>query len=121
MIELRQLLHPYLKMLHPRVYYQVAPESAQYPYIVYDIPNIIDDGEGLQIAILDIDGWDMPINGNTIELENLMTNINNGINKETLTVENMAVSVYLDRKLSLTDNDKRICRRKYIYQARLFK
>ena len=46
MIDLRIALSTYLRTLHSRVYFQVAPEAAIYPYIVYDIPSIFDDGEG---------------------------------------------------------------------------
>lgn len=120
MIRLREILQIYLKTLHIRVYHQLAPKNAQFPYIVYDMPNIIDDGEGLQNVVLDIDGWDMPSNGDSTVLEQLMEVINNGLNKKTLTAENMAVNFYLDRKLTLSDDDERIKRRKYIYQAKLF-
>lgn len=144
---LRELLHQYLKSIHPRVYFQEAPDNAQFPYLVYDFTQIINDGEGFETIAIDIDGWDMPSKGDTTELEMLMHTVNKALDKQTLTstivnpiawneanfpwkisvpwnmvqsYEGLAVTFYLDRKLSLRDDNKNIRRRKYIYEARLF-
>ncbi len=121
MIELRRALHPHLRSIHPRAWFQRAPDTAQFPYLIYSIPSYYDDGEGHQLITLDIDGWDRPeISGDTTELENLMTAVNAGMNKVTLTTDILVVSFYLENKLALTDDDPRILRRKYIYQGRMF-
>jgi hypothetical protein len=120
MKRLRELLKPYLKSIHPRVYFQEAPDNAQYPYLVFDFTQIINDGEGFETAAVDIDGWDMPANGDTTALENLMQSVNDALEKKTLTSEDLTVTFYLDRKIPLTDDNKDIRRRKYIYEARLF-
>jgi hypothetical protein len=129
MIDLRRALTAYLKGIHPRVYFQVAPDKAVFPYIVFDFPNLNDDGEFQEIIVVDIDGWDKPSDGDTMVLENLMASINgngnmvtpSGLNKMTVIADDLAVTFYLDRKLPLKDPDPLIKRRKYIYQARLFK
>jgi hypothetical protein len=128
MIELRKAINTYLRTIHQRVYFQSAPSDAPFPYVVYDIPNINDDGELQELIIIDIDGWDRPEKGNTMPLEFLMDSINGdgdlinptGLNKRTLTAEKIAVSFYLETKLTLTDTDPLIKRRKYTYQAKLF-
>ena len=120
MKNLRKLLHPYLKSIHPRVYFQDAPDNAQFPYLVYDLTQIVNDGEEFETVALDIDGWDMPADGDTTAIENLMDEVNQALNKKTLTAEELAVTFYLDRKIPLTDDNKDIRRRKYIYEARLF-
>lgn len=120
MKNLRKLLHPYLKSIHPRVYFQVAPDSAEFPYLVYDFTQITNDGEGFETVALDVDGWDIPAGGDTTALEILMQSVNDALNKRTLTVEGLAVTFYLDRKIPLLDDNKDIRRRKYIYEARLF-
>jgi hypothetical protein len=120
MKKLRETLYPYLKSIHPRVYFQVAPESAQYPYLVYDFTQIQNDGEEFESVAVDIDGWDMPAGGDTTALETLMQSVNGALNKKTLTAEGLAVTFYLDRKIPLIDDDPAIKRRKYIYEARLF-
>jgi len=120
MKNLRELIHPFFKSIHPRVYFQVAPDSAQFPYLVYDFTQITNDGEGFETVALDVDGWDIPAGGDTTALEILMQSVNDALNKRTLTVEGLAVTFYLDRKIPLLDDNKDIRRRKYIYEARLF-
>ncbi len=120
MKNLRKLLHPYLKSIHPRVYFQDAPDDAQFPYLTYDFTQITNDGEEFETVALDVDGWDMPAGGDTTALEALMESVNDALNKKTLTAENLAVTFYLDRKIPLRDDNKNIRRRKYIYEARLF-
>lgn len=106
MKNLRKLLHPFLKSIHSRVYFQIAPDSAEFPYLVYDFTQIINDGEEFETVALDIDGWDMPANGDTTALETLMQNVNDALNKKTLTDEDLAVTFYLDRKIPLLDDNK---------------
>jgi hypothetical protein len=131
MIKIRTALQGFLKSIHPRVYFQTAPKNAPYPYIVFDLPNALDDGEYQEQILVDVDGWDAPADGDTTVLENLMAAINS-LNKTVLTIDgfiapwqlirdNMAVVFYLETKLALTDDDPRIKRRKYTYQAKLFK
>ena len=120
MKNLRKLLHPYLKSIHPRVYFQDAPDDAQFPYLTYDFTQITNDGEEFETVALDVDGWDMPAGGDTTALEILMQTVNDALNKKTLTAEGLAVTFYLDRKIPLRDDNPAIKRRKYIYEARLF-
>lgn len=120
MIELRRALHSYLRSIHPRVYFQRAAETAQFPYLVYRF-EVMDDGEGFQVITLDIDGWDRPATGDTTELENLMAAANDGMNKATLGTQDLVVSFYLESKLPLLDDDDpKIHRRRYTYQGRMF-
>ena len=120
MKNLRELIRPFLKSIHPRVYFQVAPDNAQFPYLVYDFTQITNDGEEFETVAVDVDGWDMPAGGDTTALETLMQTVNDALNKKTLTAEGLAVTFYLDRKIPLVDDNPGIKRRKYIYEARLF-
>jgi hypothetical protein len=47
-----------------------------------------------------------------------MTTINTGLNKKVIQNTDLAVVLYLENKFALQDDDKRIKRRKYVYQAR---
>jgi len=119
MIELRKALHPRLRAIHPRAYFQRAPDTAQFPYITYSF-EMIPDGEGFELVVLDIDGWDMPDDGDTTGLESLMSDVKRSMDKKTLTTDDLVVSFYLDRKLALEDDNPKIIRRKYVYQGRIF-
>ena len=121
MIELRKAIQAKLKTIHPRVYFQVAPDDAEYPYIVFDFVGINDSGEYTEQGYVDVDGWDLPSDGDTTELETLMAAVNTGLNKEVLSAEGLRFILYLDRKTDLADDDPNIKRRKYIYQIKTYK
>lgn len=117
MMKLRKTLHPYLKAIHTSTYYQRA-DGMQMPYLVYSL-EVTDWGEGHQRVTLDIDGWDKPTDGDTTQIETLMTLLNAAMDKKTFVTDEFAVTFYLDRKLALEDDDPDIRRRKYIYRGRL--
>lgn len=119
MIELRKIIQGQLKAIHPRVYFQMAPKTATFPYLVYDIPTINDDGEGYQLATIDIDGWDMT--DDTTALETLMQTVNNALNKKSFVHNNTTLTPFLESKLSLRDDEAKLKRRKNIYQGRIFR
>lgn len=128
MIELRRLLQAYLATIHPRVYFESAPDDALYPYLVVDFAPSFSDGEGLETVPVEIDGWDAPVDGNTTVLEQLMKSVNGngniksptGLDKRTLTDGQIYATFYLDSKATVTDPDPRIKRRQYRYQAKVF-
>ena len=117
MIDLRKAILVKLKASYPRVYFQSAPELASFPYLVFDIPSIYDDGEGTETATVDVDAWDN--SADTTALETLITLVNAELNKSTLTSGDLTATFYLDTKIPLTDDVPEIRRRKYIYQAKL--
>ena len=118
-IEIRKIINIALKSIHPRVYYRTAPDTAVFPYLVYDLPNSTDDGT-LEQFVLDVDAWDS-INGDTTALETLIDNADKSLHRKTITVDDdLAVTFYRESRLTLTDDDPNIKRRKYIYQVRTF-
>ena len=129
MIEFRTALKTYLKSIHPdviidgknvsRVYFQAALDLTPFPYLVYDIPSIYDDGEGAETATVDVDAWGNATD--TTAIETLIASVNAGLNKAVLASGNLTAAFYLDTKLALTDDDPSIRRRKYVYQAKLFR
>ena len=120
MIEVRKAIYAYLKTLHPRVYFQTAPEIVVFPYIVYDLPSSFSDGEGGELITLDIDGWDSNTTGDSMVVENLMKTIN-AIDKKTLNTTEIYLTLFLDNKIPLQDEDKTLHRRKYMYSGKLLR
>jgi hypothetical protein len=127
MIEIRKALKTALKAIHPniivdgesvsRVHYQDAPDDAVYPYLVYVLPNSNDDGT-LEQLFLDVDGWDNSTN--TTALETLMDSADKALHRKTVVVGNLSMTLYRESRLALEDDDKRLRRRKYIYQVRTY-
>lgn len=117
MKQIRTVISEKLKSVHPKVHHLKAPTDAIPPYLVYQV-SLQDLGDGLQLMTLDIDGWDTA--EDTTALEDLMARVNELFNKKTIITDRLSVSIYTDRMLSITDDDPRINRRKYIFQGRLF-
>ena len=118
-IELRKMINTMLKSIHPRVYYRSAPDTAAFPYLVYDLPNSTDDGT-LEQFILDVDAWEST-NGDTTIVEILIDSADKSLHRKTIIVgDDLAVTFYRENRLTLTDDDPNIKRRKYIYQVRTF-
>jgi hypothetical protein len=118
-IEIRKAIQSLLKTIHPRVYFEVADNKAAYPYLVYDLPNSIDDGT-MENFVLEVDGWDQPTDGDTTALETLMSTADDVLHKAVIRPPGIALIIYRDNRLSLRDDDERLRRRKYRYQVRTF-
>ncbi len=127
-IELRKVINSYLKSIHPnvsvngvsksRVHYERSPDDAVFPYLVYNLSNSVDDGS-MERFILDLDGWDTPLNGDTTAIETLMDSTDSGLHRKTVMVgTELSLTFYRENRLSLLDDDSRIRRRKYVYQVR---
>jgi len=116
--ELRGQIQTLLKTIDDNVFFMVAKDDATFPYIVFDLPNSIDSGH-LENFVFDIDVWDDDTN--TTALEALCSSIDSAIHQHKIVVNNaFGVVFYRDSRLTLTDEDPRIRRRKYIYQARVY-
>lgn len=116
-LDLRTAIRGILMTAHPRVYYEDAPKSATFPYLVYDIPSSFDDGD-IEVFVLDVDGWDDPTAGDTTALETLMEAADAALQRSVINQAGIAAPIYRDSRLSLNDPDERIIRRKYTYQVR---
>ena len=99
------------------VHYEVAPESATYPYLVYNLPNSIDSGT-LEQFVLDVDGWDDDTD--TTTLEALMYAADQALHRKSVVSGDLGFRIYRENRLVLDEKESRLRRRKYIYQIRLY-
>jgi hypothetical protein len=115
-IELRKAILSFLKAKHPRVYFQVAPDNAVFPYLVYDLPNSSDDGV-MERFILEVDGWDK--SKDTTSIETLMDSVDKELHRKTVILADaISATFYRENRIPLRDDDPGILRRKYVYQIR---
>lgn len=119
MIEIRRALQPILASLHQRVYYGRAPAEAEMPYLVYDLPNVRDEGAAQQVLTLEVDGWDRK--SDTSELEALMAAVREGLDGQVLVESGVVFRLILDSQLSLADSDPEVRRRKLVFYGRVFR
>lgn len=119
-IKLRSAIVAVLRSVHPRVYYQRAPDGAAYPYLVYELPNSNDQGD-MEQFVLDVDAWDRPaVQGDSGPIEQLMAAVDAALDKRVVTVDGLPMVIYRDTRLPLDDDDARLLRRKYVYEVRTF-
>lgn len=117
MIEVRKAINSQLKSIHPRVYFMKAPETATFPYLVYELDITYLEDE-LYMVSLDVDGWDNK--NDTTAFEILMNSVKNTFKKNILINDKLAIFLEFDRAFPLTDPDESINRRKYIFTGRLY-
>ncbi len=118
-LEIRKAVQAALKNVHSRVWYERAPDGAQFPYITYLLSTAIDAGT-LERYLLDVNGWDAPSDGSTAALETLMEAVDRALQKRVVCTDDVSFVIYRDRRLSVEDTDPRIRRRMYVYELRAF-
>lgn len=118
-LEIRKQLKTLMDATGKEVFYQKAAPNATFPYIVFDISNSIDDGT-LERFVLDVDGWGN--DENTVALEQMMHLADQALHRTTLYIENageqLGMSVYRESRLTFDETDRRVHRRRNIYQIR---
>ena len=120
MIEIRKAIQEVLKEIHPRVFYESAPAKEPYPYIVFNFPNSVSNGI-LENFVLEVDGWDAPADGSTLNLEALMGEVDKALQRRVIVIaDDLFLSLYRDGRETMTENDSRIKRRRLTYQARVY-
>ena len=116
-ITVRSKLQEYLKTLADRVYFQVAPENATFPYIVFDFSSVDVSGEYSETTLVDVTAWDDALDGDSTTVENLISTVNTGLNKYVLAIDGDYAIFYLNAKVYTQDSDTRLKRRTYTYTA----
>jgi hypothetical protein len=117
-IEIRTAIKILLDAVASRVYYNLAPDNATMPYVVFDLSNAVTDGS-LETSVLDVDVWDDSMD--TTVLETLVGNIDDAINKRHVLIpDKIAFGIYRETRMNVEDTEKSVKRRKYVYQIRVY-
>ncbi|OIJ12658.1 hypothetical protein BKP37_12710 [Anaerobacillus alkalilacustris] len=127
MNNLRETLQSLLKSIHPdiivgeesisRVYFQYSSSKAIFPYIVYDLPNSFTDEEQ-EIFNLDMDIYDNQ--SDSTNLEQLTNLFWKKLHYYSYIDDNIQFTIYRENRLPPFDEDKRLKRRKLIFQLRYY-
>ncbi|MBU9724125.1 MULTISPECIES: DUF3168 domain-containing protein [Bacillaceae] len=117
MIKIRKDIKAFLKSYHPRIHHENAPDDAEYPFVVYNFPNSVDDGS-LENFVLELDIWDNK--ADTTEMETIIGSIDKALHRRTVAIGDLSMSFYRENRLVITDPDKRLRRRQYVYQVRTY-
>jgi hypothetical protein len=102
------------------IFYQRTNEDAITPYLILDISNSTDDGT-LERFLMDIDGIDNKYD--TRELETLMHLVDQALHRKKIYIkrgaDELALTIYRENRLTFENEpEKRLFRRRYIYQLR---
>lgn len=117
-LELRKVLNKVMGTVHDRIYYESAPSDPVYPYVVYIFPDT-DDQDNLETFMMEVDAWDKPIDGSTVDLETLIGNIDLLLHRRVFNSNGVFFSIYRESRRTITDSDKNLKRRQYEYQIRV--
>ena len=117
MTNLRKQITAILKTVSSRVYYQAAPETADMPYIVYDLTDISIYGE-YDTALMDVDIWDYGDTSN--QVETLLRSLRTNLKGKTIHTDEFSAAIYGETVVPLIDTDPMIQRRRASFQIKIF-
>ena len=128
MTGLRKTVKAYLDTKHAHVYFNRAPEKADFPYLVFSFAPSFTPDEGREQLLVDIDGWDKPGDGDSTALEALMDSVNgdgdlstpSGLDRQAIQANDILAVFRLESRDPLDDPDPQILRRKYTYNTTVY-
>jgi hypothetical protein len=128
-IEIKKMIHAFLKTKTPRVYASDAvPDNAALPYTTYELTSsFTDENQKLEVFTLLVDSWDN--NPDTTALETVIGSIDGDGNKVTATgLHNkkyfasgiLQACFYREARLEIEDEDPAIRRRQLRYSVQAY-
>lgn len=114
---LRSLIRTQLLARASRVYYGVAPASAEYPYTVFELKELSFE-DGLSLQELEVNLVDYGTDKEPIE--DLADGIQADLDHFQALTDDFQVSCYKERRQPMYEDDKLIIRRRLTFQVRLY-
>ena len=101
------------------VFYEHANGNANYPHVVFIINDSFDDGT-LEQVDMEVDFWDIPMNGSTVALDQLVDEVDSKLHRFTYREDGVFFRVLRENRRTIRDtSDEKIRRRQMIYQIRM--
>lgn len=118
--EIRKAVVTAIRAVHPRVYFQRAPEGAEYPYVAYSLTDSYDDGS-LDRWMVDVDVWDRSNDGDSLRIELLADAVDKALNGlMVVPAPDLSFRFLRENRLTPETDDPRLLRRWYTYQVRVY-
>ena len=114
MRKLKIVITKILKQVYPDVFYESAHDDAPYPYLVYAFGSGFNNRHN-EIIPLDVDIWDL--NESSQEIDEIMTELKR-LDGKCYTDEDMQFSLYYDRTLDTSPEDRNHKRMNVTFELR---
>ena len=114
--DVRAYLQTKISEAAERCYYGVAPDSAEYPYLVWNL-ELVAMESGLALQELEADVVDYGTD--TSRTESMADALAAGLDHHYALEAAFQAAIYLERRQPIQENDKSIIRRRLTFQVRL--
>lgn len=116
MNEILQVIFRMLKNYSDEVYYEDAPNKAEYPYLVYNL----EDGyrSYREEYILTLDFWDR--NQSSSNIENLVDAYDKHLENKLIVTELFSIRLNRLQRLKIEDEDKGLKRRQLKFEVQIY-
>jgi hypothetical protein len=118
MINLLPYLFTKLSEAQKPVYFEIAPSTAVFPYIVFKLPNSVNVESDRQDYVLQVDVWDKK--ADTTPLEALTSLVDSKLYKHEHLDANQFLKFERENRLMIPDPDTSIKRRQLRYTVKQY-
>ena len=112
--ELRKVIAAALSGVCPRVNYEIATDTEQFPYLVYDLSSVNLDDIERDDVILTIDVWDK--SASPVTVEELSDRIESLLNAANMPTQTVLPTFFRISRATIQDPDKSLKRRQLKFQ-----
>ncbi len=115
-LRIRTAITSLLKSVHPRVYFEDAKDSAQFPYVIFEYWT--NSSENKEIGMLEVNVWDSGTD--TSQIEMLADRVQEALDRYKYHDDYVFMSIYKAQRSSVRDENKSIKRRRLTFEIQIF-
>lgn len=112
----RSVIQAELKKLCSNVYFEQASAAPAFPYLVYSFDELTHD-YGLTLCQLEVNAFDYGTS--TATCETLSDNVQTALERYHHIDENLQFSIYRERRQPVSEEDRKIIRRRMTFEVRM--